>query len=118
LANQGLVFTKNTLGPGLASFPAKVRRGVVATVRREAPISESYMKRNAPWTDRTGNARSGLNARSEHKATSDAVVLAHGVSYGFWLEVIQGGEWAIIVPTLPVRGPAMMRTLTKLFARL
>ena len=73
------------------------------------------MKRNAPWHDRTGNARGSLNARSEHTATTDELVLAGGVDYQIWLEVTHGGANAIIIPSIPTQGHELMATLQKLF---
>lgn len=67
-----------------------------------APNLEAYAKANAPWTDRTGNARQGLQGRAYQ--TSDAVIIALGhsptINYGLWLEVLHQGRYAIIMPTL------------------
>jgi hypothetical protein len=63
------------------------------------------MKENAPWTDRTSNARQTLWA--EVFAMSDVVVLAfgHGMDYGTFLELANQGRFAIITPALDVFGP-------------
>ena len=61
---------------------------------------ESYMKSEAPWADRTGAAREGLYARSGNAGGIITMEIGHGVDYGFWLEVIQNGRFAIIGPTM------------------
>jgi hypothetical protein len=95
-----------------------MRTGTIAAFKRQAPRAESAMKSGAPWRDQTTNARNSLNAHSEHGATKDELVLAHGVDYGIWLEIANGGGYAIITPQIPVQGAELMATLNKLFAGL
>jgi hypothetical protein len=116
LARGGAFWVRDTLTPGLATLNPKMRAGTIAAVKRQSARSEGYMKRSAPWHDRTGAARGSLNAHSEHSATTDTLILAHGVEYGFWLEVIEGGEYSIVIPATPVAGDELMQTLNKLFA--
>lgn len=61
---------------------------------------EAYAKANAIWSDRTGQARAGLRAWADHYENVVSVTLSHGVDYGYWLEVIQNGRFAIIRPTI------------------
>lgn len=59
-----------------------------------------YARDNAPWADRTGAARNGLEVEV-YEANGEVVLeLYHTVDYGQWLETIQNGEFAIIMPTL------------------
>lgn len=55
---------------------------------------------DAPWTDRTGDARRGLEAKVEYSNGDVVLTLYHTVEYGLWLEVIQNGRFATIMPTL------------------
>jgi hypothetical protein len=57
----------------------------------QAEDMENYAKANAPWTDRTGDARERLHATVEETGPIGTIVLAHGVDYGIWLEVRFGG---------------------------
>lgn len=88
------------------AYAQAIRRGVRAIADRYAPEIEAYMKANAIWTDRTGNARQSLSAEVED-ATRDMVqiILAHGVDYGIFLELANGGAYQIIAPTIDVFGP-------------
>jgi hypothetical protein len=78
-----------------ADLRARIQRqraGLLALSQSYAGRMESYAKQNAPWTDRTGNARNNLSGRAvifdqdpDHYVVG--VRLAHGMSYGVWLEV-------------------------------
>src|SRR5690349_22079837 len=72
---------------------------------------EAYAKQHAPWTDRTGNARQGLTARSFRTATAVTIVLFSAMSYGIWLEVKNSGRFAIILPTLEAHYSQYMRAV-------
>jgi len=57
-------------------------------------------KRDAPWSDITGEARRGLETKVEESHGEIVLTLYHTVEHGLWLEVIQNGKWATIMPTL------------------
>ena len=59
-----------------------------------------YAQANAPWNDRTGAARDGLGTEVYEEDGEIYLELYHSVDYGQWLEVIQNGRFAIIMPTL------------------
>jgi hypothetical protein len=61
-----------------------------------------YAKRNAPWADRTGDARAGLDVDVYTDGDQVVLELFHTVEYGQWLETIQSGAFATIMPTLEV----------------
>ena len=66
-----------------------------------SPVIETAAKQNAPWTDRTGNARQGLRGFVEDlSATSVAIYLTHSVEYGVYLETQYQQRYAVIMPTL------------------
>lgn len=69
----------------------------------------SYAQENAPWADRTGEAREGLEAEVEIEGTEVVLSLYHTVDYGLWLETIQNGRFAIIMPTLEHFSSKVMR---------
>lgn len=64
-----------------------------------AAQAEARMRTGAPWTDRTGAARGSLSATPEQSGRLFTLILAHGVSYGIWLEVSNDGRYAIVRPT-------------------
>lgn len=69
----------------------------------------SSAQRNAPWTDRTGNARAGLESRVWNDGGIITLSLFHTVEYGLWLEVIQNGRFSIIMKTLEEEAPSLLR---------
>jgi HK97 gp10 family phage protein len=87
---------------------------------------EAHAKQKAPWNDRTTNARNGLKAEavklqgSGFAANSFAIILSHAVTYGIYLE--RGTRYMrarpIIMPTIEIYAPKVMRTLNKILDRL
>lgn len=102
----------------LEEGPKKVQQAAWIAVSSMAPEVENYAKMNAPWTDRTGNARNGLAARPFRDAQSVGVIIYHQVSYGIWLEVKWSGRYAIINPTIDAMGPAVMKRFNRILERI
>ena len=77
----------------------KIRELINASNTEIAPKLQSDAKTNRPWTDRTGNARRGLQS---YVVTPDDIVirLIHGVYYGIFLEFRGAGRYSIIRPTI------------------
>lgn len=76
-----------------------------------------WMKTNAPWTNRTGNARARLSAWVVRLSAGVAIVLAHGVSYGAALEAMQAGRFAIIAPAVRYWCPIFMKEIDQSLRR-
>lgn len=106
-----------------SDLEAKIKGGIDDSVRRyvtgvfEYSKLEAieYMKENAPWTDRTGNARSGLFAITNYGDDYWELVLAHSVFYGIYLETRFSGKYAIIAPTVLEMGNRILNRLDSLF---
>lgn len=69
--------------------------------RRKAKEIEARMKEEAPWTDRTGEARKKLRTEVEVDGTKTTIHLVSGAPHGQYLELRWGGRWAIVSPTIP-----------------
>lgn len=69
---------------------------------------KTYAQNNAPWTDRTGDARKLLDTAVELDKGEVTLLLGHGVEYGKWLELIQDGRFAIIMDTLEQYAPVVI----------
>ena len=99
----------------------KVITAIKAIADYIATQAQNDMRLNAPWTDRTGNARNALFSLAE-KAAGDAVViyLSHGsaIHYGKMLELGHGMTYAIIVPTMQRIIPQLEKMLKQLFGGL
>lgn len=99
----------------IAKMTAEVESGAYAITEKGASDVKSYGQSNAPWQDRTGNARQGLNAKAVHETGNHQIVFYHQVPYGPWLEIRRGGAYAIILPTIRKKGPEVMGSLGGLF---
>lgn len=69
---------------------------------------ENEAKAGAIWEDRTGDARGGLTASVTKSEGEIILSLAYDVEYGKWLETIQSGRFAIVMPTLEAYANRMM----------
>jgi hypothetical protein len=118
VADHGFRIVSDTLRPGLESFDNRLDHAVDATMHFMAPRVEAYGKLNAPWTDRTSNARNGLFAEPGGIGREHWIDFAHSVSYGIWLEVRFGGRYQIILPTIQTMGRETMTTLRGLLTRM
>jgi hypothetical protein len=93
-------------------------RVLTAATAYHATRAEAYARSNAPWTDRTSNARNGLFAKAERDRPYYRIIVAHSVPYGIWLEVRFSGRYAIIRPTVDHEGPELMKTAAMAYDRI
>lgn len=80
---------------------------------QEAQDLERYMKANHPWKNRTGAAEAGLSAKliSSKKKYVQSIELSHGVPYGVYLEYAMEKRFAILEPTIRIKGPDIVNDL-------
>jgi hypothetical protein len=93
---------KNSFNAGLALAAIRIPEHLEHKVLEVAVEALEYAKANAPWNDRTGQARSGLDTSVEWEGETIVWDLYHQVDYGLPLETIQNGRFAIIMPTLEI----------------
>lgn len=115
--------------PGAAAYMAAIRRAIHGVMQRWAPEIQNYMRTNAPWTDRTSNARQGLYTEVNPPAPAEVVnvlelIMAHGMDYGFYLEnwnpvtnapMMRPARWQIIEPTLDYFAPRVWADVQRMF---
>lgn len=95
-------------------FGPKVKRAMVTAAKFIEPQAEKHMKENAPWTDRTGNARNGLKAQTVVETNQVTIYLFHQVPYGVYLETRNSGKYQIINPTIDIFAPKYVELVAKL----
>lgn len=118
MASSGIVWEDRALLNRLRTFDSRADRALSVIMRYHATRATAYARQNAPWTDRTSNARNGLNAVAESGSKSHRIIIAHTVPYGIFLEVRWAGRYAIIRPTVDHEGPEVMKTVEGLFGRM
>lgn len=87
----------------LRKMEEKEKRDIAALYAIAERISkemEAYAKENAVWTDRTSNARQGLQGRARLDTDTVYAVIAHSVEYGKWLEIAHEEKYAILKQTI------------------
>lgn len=113
---SGMKWEDEGLLKNLQTFNTRADRALTASITYHAGRAEAYAKRNAPWRDRTSNARNGLFATARRKPPSYRIIVGHSVPYGIWLEVANSGRYQIIRPTIDHEGPELMKTVSKMFS--
>jgi hypothetical protein len=114
---SGLVWTRppSELAKAVEQYGEKVLVAVAAVAQYVATEMQNDAKQNAPWTDRTGNARAGLFGTAEADFARKVVVLylSHGatLNYGVFLELAHGGKYAIIMRTMQSHYNELMQML-------
>lgn len=57
---------------------------------------QAYAQENAPWTDRTGDARQRLKYNSEINDNGLTISIFHQMEYGIYLELCNNEKYAIL----------------------
>lgn len=80
---------------------------------QKAQDLEYYMKSHHPWQNRTGAAEAGLTAKLTSSRINfvQTIELKHGVPYGVYLEYSMEKRFAIIEPTMRIKGPEIITDL-------
>lgn len=118
MAQRATFNFKDSLTPSLIKLLPTIDAAVDITFDAMAARAASMMRANAPWTDRTGNARAGLKAVHESEPMVEhRLVLLHSMPYGIWLEVRWSGRYAIIAPTMVTASRELAITLAAAIER-
>lgn len=101
------------LADSIKQHDQKVKRYIGAQFLRAEGEAVTYAKQNAPWTDRSGNARAGLHAKATpiNQGQAFELVLAHSVFYGIYLESRFSGKFAILMPTINHIGQLLIQRI-------
>jgi hypothetical protein len=105
--------------PPEVAFDAGVIHGLWMEVIREvawsyAPQIETWMKRNAKWTDRTGNARQTLYTEVHEFLSEIEIEFGQGMDYGRFLELAHQGRFSVLTPALTHFAPRIYAHLRRI----
>lgn len=110
----------------LDGFSSYARSKILNYLKSDAcPMLQSYAQNNRKWTDRTNTARIGLKSDVEtsgnikQKGWEVNVRLYHtakhnGFEYGKMLEYAYEKRYAILEPTMRLKGPDVIRNMHNL----
>jgi len=131
----------SVIADGLEDYGERALIAIQAVANYWGQSIQDEARQNANWEDRTGNARGGLffavdgfglspltgevtpEAKSEmsdvavESGDKDTLIitLAHTVFYGKYLELSNGGRYAIIMSTIESNLPSLERQLQEVF---
>jgi hypothetical protein len=99
----------------------RVYLGILEMIMSRAPEMQNWMKQNAPWTDRTGNARQGLAVDVLPSVEGITVLFTLGrhpgggtLDYGRYLELCNQGRYAVVGPAVDYWGPVILQDVKRL----
>ena len=103
----------------MISFKIKAEAAFRILTENGAQKMEMYAKENRPWKDRTGSARQRLKGSWKKIRDGYRIAIAHGVTYGVWLEFAHERKYAILWQTVEKVGkgeilPAFKNLVDKL----
>jgi len=138
---QWVIPPENELIPNIEAYGEKALVAIQAVATYWGQMIQDAGRLEAEWMDRTGNARSGIffavdgfglapltgtvtpDAKSEMSdvaiesgdANTLIITLGHSVFYGKYLELSNGGRFAIIMSTIEKNLPALDRMVQEVF---
>lgn len=118
MARVKVSYDDKRLKKNVQRLDSNLKRNVAAVVDRHAAITTGWIKQNAPWTDRTGAARTGLVAIPNSAKDYEEIFMAYSVNYGIWLEVANDRRYAIIGPAMRIMGKELIDSLQYLLDRM
>lgn len=103
---------ENTFNSKMVEQKMKATLGLYADTA--AKKLEAEGKRNAPWTDRTSNARNSIQGNSRWEGEQLVIFLSGNVNYFIYLELAMEKKYSILVPTIEKNANEILRGFKKL----
>lgn len=91
--NQGSI---RRVQRNMTTLKGTIKGRARAGMELEAGMVSNRAKRIRPWTDRTGNARRSIYGQAFETGNTIGLHTGIGVDYGVWLEVANGGRYAVV----------------------
>lgn len=112
---DGFNFDASGVLNGLADLELRTNAKSKAYANTMAKDFERYAKQNRPWHDRSKRAREGLTGYTKSIPKGYRIVIAHTVDYGIDLEMKYNKRYAILEPTVRLKGAEAVKGLRNLF---
>jgi len=111
-------FSTSEIKNGLRSMEERLSMAILMLGKTQATALESHMKESRKWTDRTSDAKNRLKGSCDNTITGVRITLAHGVDYGLWLELANEKRYAVIEPTIRLKGSDVISSFEGLLNKL
>ncbi len=105
-------FNKGNFNLAKAALKHKTALGLYANTA--AKRLEAEAKRDAPWTDRTSNARNSIQGTAGWDGDVLKVILSGGMHYSVYLELAHEKRFATLKPTIDKNAPNILQGYQKL----
>ena len=113
----GIKIDASKLLANLENAETKSQVAIRMFAQEGAKKFENHAKKNRPWTDRTGQARQRLTGYVEAIPVGFRINIAHGVDYGIWLEYAHEMKYAILEPTVRIKGQEVINGMNNLLEK-
>lgn len=119
---MGLKWTKSPTEVFVPAYDAYIDKLVLAVeelVRSAMPEIDEWMKAEAVWRDRTGNARRSLHTELMREGLVIALVMQYTtpIFYSQYLETMQSGRFSILGPALDHWTPILFARLQRMLGK-
>jgi hypothetical protein len=143
MIGSGFVWVEppSNISQGIEDYGGKIEAALYAIAGKWGQDVQDETRKNAPWTDRTANARGGIfyavegfgqgEIKGEASAAAKAfmketvvetgsdhvliIAISHTVFYGKFLENSHGGRYAIIMSTIEKKLPRLENMVQEIF---
>lgn len=96
----------------------KLHAGILLVTERVSQKVEEWAKQNAPWSDRTGDARRLLSGSAFWEDRDNIVMMiSHGVPYGVYLELAFAREYAILDDAIEAHKDELINAVSRLLSK-
>lgn len=108
---MGGMVLDDTIAAGTIALQASLHAKTRLVLEGFSDDMEDYAQDNAPWGDRTGEARDGLETTIQDDHDEYELILFNTSDHGIWLEIAMSGQYQIIMPTIHHFEPLIMEAL-------
>lgn len=101
----------------MAEHESKLQKAVLLYGETCGLKLEAEAKEEAPWTDRTGNARNSIRGGADPYADGAKIYLSGNMEYSKWLEIANDGDYAILEDTVSSNAEGILKGLNKILEK-
>lgn len=102
---------------GLESAQQRVVAAVDLYADTAGKKLEAEAKANAPWVDRSGNARRTMTGGHKWRGNTCFIYVCGNMNYSVFLEYCHEGRFAVLFPTIRRLEPEIMRGFERMLDR-